>query len=165
MAVSPVGDLVLDVLKQADPLEASSARETLAKPVKVSADLPIAGEQADWASAMSRAEKVGPAASGVGLASSGTPVETLTSFAQHNISNRTQESLGERLEAAVLQTFVKSMLPREMESFFGSGTAGHMWKGLMAEQLATQMARSGGIGLAEKLVPESLQTETQKGDA
>ncbi|WP_102867546.1 rod-binding protein [Pseudovibrio exalbescens] len=165
MAVSPIGDIVMDVLKQADPLEVSSARQSLSKPVSVAANLPVAGEEVSWASAMARAEQVGASGTGASFASSGTPVESRTAEGVHSVANAAQDSLGEKLEAAVLQTFIKSMLPANMDSVFGSGTAGHMWKGMMAEQLAAQMARSGGIGLAERLVPDSLQTETQKGDA
>jgi Rod binding domain-containing protein len=51
-------------------------------------------------------------------------------------------------EAFVLQSFVQSMLPNEAEDVFGRGTAGAMWKGLLAEQLGKQLARSGGIGIA-----------------
>ena len=48
-------------------------------------------------------------------------------------------------EAAVLRTFVEAMLPEEG---FGSGTAGHMWRGQMAGALADTLAASGGVGLA-----------------
>ena len=53
-----------------------------------------------------------------------------------------------RFEAVVLQTFVEAMLPQEG---FGGGTAGHMWRGQMAEALADTLARSGGIGLAAQI--------------
>ncbi|WP_208978919.1 hypothetical protein [Pseudovibrio denitrificans] len=45
--------------------------------------------------------------------------------------------LGEKLESAILQTFVKSMLPKEMETVYGGGTAGTMWKGLMLSNSPT----------------------------
>ena len=51
-------------------------------------------------------------------------------------------------ESVVLRTFVEAMLPREG---FGEGTAGHMWRGQMADALADTLARSGGIGLAATL--------------
>ena len=51
-------------------------------------------------------------------------------------------------EAVVLRTFVEAMLPREG---FGDGTAGHMWRGQMAEALADTLARSGGVGLARTI--------------
>ena len=51
-------------------------------------------------------------------------------------------------ESVVLRTFVEAMLPKEA---FGEGTAGHMWRGQMADALADTLARSGGIGLAATL--------------
>ena len=51
-------------------------------------------------------------------------------------------------ESVVLRTFVEAMLPRDG---FGEGTAGHMWRGQMADALADTLARSGGIGLAATL--------------
>jgi hypothetical protein len=43
------------------------------------------------------------------------------------------------------------MLPKNAESVFGKGTAGGIWKSMMAEKLADQISRSGGIGIARKL--------------
>ena len=48
-------------------------------------------------------------------------------------------------EAVVLRTFVEAMLP---EDGFGEGTAGHMWRGQMADALADTLARGGGVGIA-----------------
>ena len=55
-------------------------------------------------------------------------------------------------ESVVLRTFVEAMLPREG---FGEGTAGHMWRGQMADALADTLARSGGVGIADALEPRS----------
>ena len=51
-------------------------------------------------------------------------------------------------EAFVLQSFIQSMLPTNAEGVFGKGTAGEMWKGLLADELGKQLSRSGGIGIA-----------------
>ena len=42
------------------------------------------------------------------------------------------------------------MLPKNAESVFGSGTAGGIWKSMLAEKLADQISRSGGIGIAQR---------------
>jgi peptidoglycan hydrolase FlgJ len=60
----------------------------------------------------------------------------------------------ERFEAFVLQSFVEHMLPKEVESVYGGGFAGDMWKSMMAEQLANQMAKAGGIGIADRILSE-----------
>jgi flagellar protein FlgJ len=56
-----------------------------------------------------------------------------------------------QLEAFVLKTFIESMLPANAETAFGKGTAGEIWKSMLAEQLANEMARSGQVGLARRL--------------
>ncbi|WP_166802219.1 rod-binding protein [Microvirga pakistanensis] len=60
----------------------------------------------------------------------------------------------QELEAFILQTFVESMLPKEAENTYGEGSAGSIWKTMMAEQIGAQVARSGGIGLAKYILGE-----------
>jgi flagellar protein FlgJ len=43
------------------------------------------------------------------------------------------------------------MLPSQAESVFGQGVAGEMWKGMLADELGKQLARSGGIGIAASI--------------
>ena len=54
-------------------------------------------------------------------------------------------------EAMVLSNFVESMLPSNASSVFGTGTAGGIWKSMLAQQIGTELARSGGIGIATQL--------------
>jgi Rod binding domain-containing protein len=51
----------------------------------------------------------------------------------------------------VLSSFVESMLPQSSEAVFGAGSAGQIWKSMMAQQIATQLAKSGGIGIADRM--------------
>ena len=55
----------------------------------------------------------------------------------------------------VLQNFVKSMMPTESEEIYGKGTAGEMWRGMMADQLGEVLSKGGGIGIAESLAKKS----------
>lgn len=57
----------------------------------------------------------------------------------------------QQFESFVLRSFVETMLPKENTSFFGSGTAGGIWRSMMAERLGEEIAASGGIGIAELL--------------
>ena len=50
-----------------------------------------------------------------------------------------------------LTTFVETMLPASSESVFGSGTSGNIWKSMLAEKLAAQMAAAGGVGIADQM--------------
>ena len=57
-------------------------------------------------------------------------------------------------EAFALQVFIGSMLPKESEKLFGTGSAGKLWQSLMAEKLADQIASSGRL----KLLPDQPST-------
>ena len=58
----------------------------------------------------------------------------------------------QRFEAMILQNFIGSMLPKDSEQLYGKGTAGEIWKGMMAEQLGAALAKGGGIGIAAHLM-------------
>ncbi|NIX78406.1 rod-binding protein [Microvirga terricola] len=57
----------------------------------------------------------------------------------------------QKFEAFILQSFIESMLPKDSENVFGKGTAGSVWKSMMAEQIGAQIAKAGGIGIAKKV--------------
>ncbi|MFS8181000.1 rod-binding protein [Pseudovibrio denitrificans] len=160
MAIQPVSDLVLDVINQADPTEVRAATRALKAPAVVSKDLPVS--EPSWASS-SFSRFMAEAESAKAKGQEG--VEQLNSMANRYSQKLDNADLGEKLESAILQTFVKSMLPKEMETVYGGGTAGTMWKGLMAEQLANQLAKSGSIGLAEMLLPDTIRPTLPKEEA
>lgn len=54
-------------------------------------------------------------------------------------------------EAFAMQTFIDAMLPDETVKLFGTGSAGKMWKSMLAEQLAGQITASGRL----RLVPDT----------
>lgn len=56
-----------------------------------------------------------------------------------------------QFEAFVLQSFIETMLPKNAESVFGKGTAGGIWKSMLAEKLADQISRNGGVGIAQRI--------------
>jgi Rod binding protein len=74
-----------------------------------------------------------------------------------------------QFESFVLQSFIETMLPKNAESVFGKGTAGAIWKSMLAEKLADQISRSGGIGIAQRIaaskgaqvVPTSIEASRQ----
>ncbi|HDZ75568.1 MAG TPA: hypothetical protein ENH55_22950 [Aurantimonas coralicida] len=57
----------------------------------------------------------------------------------------------EQFEGFVLRSFVESMLPSEASSYFGSGTAGAIWRSMMAEEIGNELAKGGGIGIAASI--------------
>jgi Rod binding domain-containing protein len=56
-----------------------------------------------------------------------------------------------QFESFVLQSFIETMLPKNAESVFGKGTAGGIWKSMLAEKLADQISRNGGVGIAQRI--------------
>jgi Rod binding domain-containing protein len=57
-------------------------------------------------------------------------------------------------EATILNGFVSEMLPKDDAAVFGQGLAGEMWKSMLADQVARQIAKSGALGLARRLFAE-----------
>ena len=51
----------------------------------------------------------------------------------------------------MLNSFVGELLPKDASSVFGQGTAGEMWRSMLAEQVSLQIAKSGKLGLARRL--------------
>jgi Rod binding domain-containing protein len=126
MSIRPPSDLVLDAVRAADPARASALSRKLA-----SAD-------------------AGGGAFDVALraASARTTFSTASSS-----SAAVPSKVGAGLEELLLTQLTQSMLPKDAASIYGSGSAGSIWRGMMAEHLARSMARSGAVGLAAKLEP------------
>jgi hypothetical protein len=57
----------------------------------------------------------------------------------------------EQFEAFVMQSFIEEMLPKSADGAFGSGLAGDYWRSMLAEQVAGQVAKRGGIGIARMI--------------
>jgi hypothetical protein len=64
---------------------------------------------------------------------------------KHHRDARTEAVEG--LERLVLQKLVESMLPKESSTLFGRGTAGDVWRSMLAEQLAAQIGAVVDLGV------------------
>ena len=140
MSFSPNADVVLEVLKAADPARAQLAAERLEA---LGANAPAGNFTADLdrASAASAFAPTAPA----GLADART---ALAAAAQApDAASRAKVDF----EAMLLNSFVGEMLPKDADSVFGEGTAGDMWRSMLSEQISRQIARSGALGLSRKL--------------
>lgn len=86
---------------------------------------------------------------------------TLHSTASAGRSIDTLREKAQELEGVFLNTLVAEMFKGlETDSeMFGGGFAEETWRGLMAEQYADQMAKAGGVGLADQLVAALLQVQ------
>jgi Rod binding domain-containing protein len=56
-----------------------------------------------------------------------------------------------KLESVILSEFLGEMLPKDTPSAFGQGYAGDMWRSMLAERVADQIAASGRLGIASRL--------------
>jgi peptidoglycan hydrolase FlgJ len=146
MTVTPVPDLILDVMDAADPV---SQRMAAGKLERVSS---AGGE--DFAAAMDRKIEAGAlehaVASEQGIAASGGGVIDGSGHATIKKAD-TDRAVYRKFEAFVLQTFVESMLPQDASEIFGKGTAGTIWRSMLAEQIGNEMAKGEGIGIAKQL--------------
>jgi flagellar protein FlgJ len=142
LAISPPGDIVMDVINAADPKAAREAHRTLlaqGAARSAAADAPEAAAF-DREVFMERSAEIAD------------PKDM-------SEDDRALYASYQKFEAMVLQSFVKSMLPTDSEEFFGEGTAGEIWKGMMAEQLGSVIAERGGVGIAERMMGTGLSAD------
>lgn len=121
MAVDFPSDLVLDVARAADPAGARTLEARL-----------NGGASADKASGIGEAARFG---------------NHLSRVAQ----GKDAKEAGKEFEAMLLSSMIEDMMTDTGESYFGGGFAGDVWKSMMAEQIAAQVAKGTDLGLASKV--------------
>jgi hypothetical protein len=149
LAINPLSDIVLDVAKAADPLQYTEAVRKL-----TNIGAPDAAEDS-FASLLDSADAVDTETEALNepaldwtradLRSRLGPVGTL------GVAGHVKTPPYQQFEALVLQTFVPSMFPKDATHLFGEGKAGSYWSSMLAEEIAGQMAKSGGIGIAKEI--------------
>jgi flagellar protein FlgJ len=134
LSIQTATDIILDVVRAADPavaqraeamLEAASARKS---------------EQAASTPAFQRQLLAATDTSAISVNSEvpAAPDKSLEVY--------------QKFEAMILQSFIGDMLPTDSEQLYGKGTAGEIWKGMMAEQLGAVLSKGGGIGIAARMM-------------
>jgi peptidoglycan hydrolase FlgJ len=138
MTVAPVtNDLITDVINAADPVAQRNAAHRLERMTPT--------QQAEFASALESKFSAGQAQ--VTPMPAGAAVPTTPVIRQ----NEGSHGVYRKFEAFVLQMFVEAMLPKDAEQVFGKGSAGNIWRSMMAEQIGNEMAKGKGIGIAQQL--------------
>jgi peptidoglycan hydrolase FlgJ len=141
MAFNPRTDVVMEVLNAADPSRASLAAQRLSA---------LAGSNAtetDFSADLERAAN-SAATMPAPLANSADARSRLPDMpgaADKLAQAKTQ------FEAMMLNSFVGELLPKDTSAVFGEGTAGDMWRSMLAEQVSLEIAKSGKLGLARRL--------------
>jgi Rod binding domain-containing protein len=138
MSISPPSDIVLDVARAADPTRYQVAADRLAKMSSAAPPAESFGEILDSPSSQAR------------------PVASPHPSAPVPKASDTASRAYQGFEAMTLQTFIEAAMPGDDSPVFGSGTAGSVWKSMLSEQIANQMAKSGGIGIAKELAAHAM---------
>lgn len=144
MSIRPATDIVLDVARAADPARYKQAAARL--------DATGGGDFA--ASLAAAATSGGPEAP----ASGGTAAPTAP-MAQPSpdrppprgdtVPDKAATAY-RQFEAMALANLLEAAMPAN-ESFFGKGVAGDSWKSMLVDQIAGEMAKHGGVGIADEL--------------
>ncbi|MDP9837745.1 Rod binding domain-containing protein [Neorhizobium huautlense] len=139
MAISPPSDLVLDVLRAADPVDVQAAQAKLK------------ANRAAFA-----ANSLAEAGAGFGAAMDTTAMKAGLGRIDKSAKMADMPEEYRKFEASVLQSFVNTMMPSDSENVYGKGSAGEFWKSMMSEQIADRMSQTGGIGIAEQMYAQAL---------
>jgi Rod binding domain-containing protein len=143
MSISPPQDIILDVAKAADPARYRLAVERLNRLA------PSRGPAFETLLA-APVDEMPPT-----TAAAARPLRVAT--ASHGVPAAAAKAY-RGFEAMALSTFIEAALPQDGSAVFGAGTAGGVWKSMLAEQIAMQMAKSGGIGIADQLAAQAQRT-------
>jgi hypothetical protein len=144
MSIFPTTDLVVDVARAADPqkLEAAVARLQELSTTKVAG--------VDFASVV---EGVGVSSKAESGASRITEASSHVESLMRNSATQMKKASGpmEQFEAFIIQSCLETILPKSEQGLFGHGSAGGIWRSMIAEQIANEVARAGGVGLRKVL--------------
>jgi Rod binding domain-containing protein len=142
-------DIVLGVALAADPEKYRVAAERLRG---MSAEL-SAARSADFQAFVASVEEARTGAADTAPSALATPTPRVASLPARR--PHSADDAFAQLEAFVLQTFIQSMLPKNASNVFGKGSAGEIWKSMLAEKLGHEVARSGQLGIAARLMSAS----------
>jgi peptidoglycan hydrolase FlgJ len=146
MTVAPVSDLIVDVMAAADP---ASQRVAANKLERLAADQNFA-TAVDAKIETAALQQSGTSAA-AGAVSRGNAPDDGTGHATMIKTANSDSAVYRKFEAFILQMFVESMLPKDASDVFGKGTAGTVWRSMLAEQIGDEMAKGNGIGIAKQL--------------
>jgi peptidoglycan hydrolase FlgJ len=137
VAINPPSDIVLDVLNAADPLRSEAATQRL--------NALGAGASDDFAKALDAVHQTSlPPV--LGMADARSRLLDKSAAADKKAAHTKME-----LEATLLNNLVGEMLPKDAPGVYGQGTAGDVWRSMLSDQIAHQIAKSGELGIAKKL--------------
>lgn len=155
MTVAPIQDLIADVMAAADPVSQRVAAGKLER-LASTADRNFA------AAVDQKIEAAGLQQGGVAAADISAPGgRAVADSTGHAPIVKATNGKGayRKFEAFILQMFVESMLPKDATDVFGKGTAGTVWRSMLAEQIGNEMAKGNGLGIARQLAKSRPATD------
>jgi peptidoglycan hydrolase FlgJ len=155
LSINPPSDIVLGVANAADPQKLREAAAQLARAGGVSA-----GADAVSAAASPSAAARITAARAKAVFDPPPPAsrsQAVKPPAKTDV--KPEQEPYKKFEAFMLQTFVEAMLPKDAPNVFGSGPAGNIWRSMLAEHLANEIARGTSFGIAEQIAKHREQKD------
>jgi peptidoglycan hydrolase FlgJ len=146
VAINPPSDIVLGSILAADPSKYRAAVERLRRMAGDTSSEVAAPAATPSVVASQRTDVTPGVASAIGQGQLGSPPRAVAG----GRTGKPPDAFAQ-LEAFVLQSFIQTMLPKNSQTFFGKGTAGEVWKSMLAEKLGAQIASSNQLGLARRL--------------
>lgn len=137
MGVSLPSDLIVDVMRGADPAKLQRAT------AKLQSLEGISPEPRAFANVLDKVDV--PRTAPASAPSRGTADGAYVDF-----------------EQMVLRNMFEAMLPAETSGAFGSGPSAGIWRSLAADQLAALHASAGGIGIAAGLAADGQRSVTAR---
>jgi peptidoglycan hydrolase FlgJ len=145
MAIKPSSDIVLDVLRAADPVRAQAATQRLQ-----ALGAGSVGSPDDFAKALDSAQQ--PAVAGPEIATNAADMRDRLPRIDLDAANDQKAARTQvEFEASILKSFVDEIMPKNETDVYGEGTAGDIWKSMLSDQIARQIAKSGAFGIAKQL--------------
>jgi hypothetical protein len=171
VSIRPPSDIVLDVANAADPASSAAATERLAK-----AAGDTSKSDSDFSNVMAEVEQEPPVAM---AANAGAPVPIPLAVPAHvtasplltqpHFSEASQASAApgsadakvyQGFQAVLLQNVLSMMLP-ESSDFFGEGSAGEIWRSMLAEQLGDSLSKKMDLGIMPRYLRNAQHHETK----
>lgn len=143
MAISIPSDLVLDVVRAADPAAAGKAQALLES---------AASRKSELAALTPEFSRQVASVGATGLSDLRDRLDAVAATPAD--ADKVPEAY-RQFESMVLGNFVQSMMPDDGEEVFGKGTAGEIWKDMMAQEIGKVIADGGGIGIADRMAAEA----------
>ncbi|OYW50112.1 MAG: hypothetical protein B7X99_00430 [Rhizobiales bacterium 17-65-6] len=148
MGIQPPSDLIIDVINAADPAKAQAMATRLRQASATTSSLATSNAATAFDSEM---RQVGLPVEMMSVLGKQTSLDLRNSTALSQKSATGNAKTMQQFEAMVLSTFVQSMLPTNATNVYGSGTAGDVWKSMLSQHIAGEMAKGGGIGIAQRV--------------